>query len=278
LTEALIDGDKEKIVLKVEELNSTGTDFKRLTTDLIQFLRNTLVSKITKNFKLYITESESELIENLSKKTSEEHLVLLLKELINSEFAIKNSFFPRIIFEITLLKLSFLSYFKNIDEAIKEVRKSYASLENIKPQKSLIQHIKHSPEETQTSQKITSQTKEAIWQKFLEKLEAHNHLLAMKIRHAKVNFENDEIQLIYNGGASLYADSVKENLTDIQNLLKESGFDGKITIKTLKDLNTQKSKENLTEEIINHPLVKKTLQLFEGRIFNIIPKKGGENV
>ncbi|WP_353684762.1 DNA polymerase III subunit gamma/tau [Thermodesulfovibrio sp. 3907-1M] len=278
LTESLIDGDKEKIVLKVEELNSTGTDFKRLTNDLIQFLRNTLISKITKNFKLYITESESELIENLSKKTSEEHLVLLLKELINSEFAIKNSFFPRIIFEITLLKLSFLSHFKNIDEAIKEVKKFYTSQGNTKLQTSLIQPIKHSPEEAETSHKITSQSKEAIWQKFLEKLETQNHLLAMKIRHAKVNFENDEIQLIYNGGASLYADSVKENLTEIQNLLKESGFDGKITIKTLKDLSTQKSRENLTDEIINHPLVKKTLQLFDGRIFNIIPKKGGEDV
>ncbi|GAB5046340.1 DNA polymerase III subunit gamma/tau [Thermodesulfovibrio sp. TK110] len=276
LTESLINGDKEKIVLIVEELNSTGTDFKRLTTDLIQFLRKILISKITKNFKLYITESEADLVENLSKKTSEEHFMLLLKELINSEFAVKNSFFPRIIFEITLLKLSLLSYFKNIDEILKEIKNTE-------------RHPKNSVEffgtpclenakEIETSQKIISQTKEEIWQKFLNTLETQNHLLAMKIKHAKVNFENDEIQLIYNGGASLYADSVKENLTEIQNLLKESGFDGKITISTLKDLNGQQTRESLREEAINHPLVKKTLQLFNGRIFNIIPKKGGENV
>lgn len=280
LTESLINGDKEKIVLIVEELNSTGTDFKRLTTDLIHFLRNILISKITKNFKLYITESEANLIENLSKKTSEEHLVLLLKELINSEFAIKNSFFPRIIFEITLLKLSFLSYFKNIDEVLKEIKKTEfrSCLEDAKPDRSLYQNIKNLPEEVETFQKVISQTKEEIWQKFLEKLETQNHLLAMKIRHAKVNFKNDEIQLIYNGGASLYADSVKENLTEIQNLLKESGFDGKITINTMKDVNAQQSRENLRDEAINHPLVRKTLQLFDGRIFNVIPKKGGENV
>jgi len=58
----------------------------------------------------------------LSSKTSEEHLILLLKELINSENSIKYSFLPRVIFEITLLKLSLLSHFRNIDEAIKEVK------------------------------------------------------------------------------------------------------------------------------------------------------------
>lgn len=279
LTSSLIDGDREKIILKVEELNNLGTDFKRLTTDLINFLRNILVSKITKSFKLYITESETTLIEKLSQKTSEEHLLLLLKELINSEFAIKNSFFPRIIFEITLLKLSFLSQFRNIDEVIKEVKETLPHAisgdtltscpqdsENAKLDKSL-------PPVEKTSE---LDSKELIWQKFLEKLEAQNHLLAMKIKHAQVNFKSDEIQLIYNGGASFYAESVKENLSEIQNLLKESGYDGKITIQAFEGL--KESKEDLRQEAINHPLVKKTLQLFEGRIFNIIPKKGGGNV
>lgn len=257
LTEFLIDGNREKIILKIEELNNIGTDFKRLTTDLINFLRNVLISKITKNFKLYVTESESALIESLSKKTSEEHLLLLLKELVNSEFAIKNSFFPRIIFEITLLKLSFLSHFKNIDEAINEIKK-------ITPHSSSFQDV--------------GQSLSQIWSKFLERLDSQNHLLAMKIKHAQVNFKDGEIQLIYNGGASLYAELVKENLSEIQNLLKELGYDGKITIQVFENSKIEDLKKDLRQEAINHPLVKKTLQLFDGRIFNIIPKKGGKNV
>lgn len=102
----------------------------------------------------------------------------------------------------------------------------------------------------------------------------------MKIKHAKVNFADKEIQLIYNGGASFYAESIKENLSEIQNILKEFISDVKITIHSYEDMSSKDSKqtENLKQEAINHPIVKKTLQLFEGRIFNIIPKKGGNNV
>jgi len=263
LTECLIDGDREKIILKVEELNNFGTDFKRLVGDLINFIRNTLISKITKSFKLYISESEASLIEKLNKKTSEEHLVVLLKELINSEFAIRSSFFPRVIFEITLLKLSFLAHFKNIDDIIEEAKKK-SPLQP--PSLSL-----NNNDDISLSQN---------WFKFLEKLEAQNHLLAMKIKHAKVHFADKEIQLIYNGGASFYAESIKENLSEIQNILKEFISDVKITIHSYENMSSKELKqtENLKQEAIDHPLIKKTLQLFEGRIFNIIPKKGGNNV
>lgn len=259
LTEFLIDGDREKIILKVEELNDLGTDFKRLTGDLINFIRNTLISKVTKSSKLYVTELEAALIEKLNKKTSEEHLVILLKELINSELAIRNSFFPRIIFEITLLKLSFLANFRNIDNILREIKKN-PSLP--------------SPSPSEKDNISLSQ----IWVKFLEKLETQNHLLAMKIKQAKVNFTDKEIQLIYNGGASFYAESIKENLSEIQNILKEFVSDVKITIYSYEDSEKPEQIKNLKNEAINHPLVKKTLQLFEGRIFNIIPKKGGNDV
>ncbi|MCS7163892.1 MAG: DNA polymerase III subunit gamma/tau [Thermodesulfovibrio sp.] len=262
IVESLIEGNREKIILKVEELNDFGTDFKRLTGDLINFLRNTLISKITKGFKPYMTESEASLVEKLSNKTSEEHLVILLKELINSELAIRNSFFPRIIFEITLLKLSFLSHFKNIDNVIKELKET-------KP-------LSISSSTLKSDEVSLSQN----WAKFLEKLEEENHLLAMKIKHAKVNFKEGEIQLIYNGGASFYAESVRESISEIQNILKEFISDVMITIHSNEDLNSIESKniEKLKQEAIDHPLVKKTIQLFEGRIFNIIPKGGGNNV
>ncbi len=261
LTESLIEGEKERIILQIEELNSIGTDFKRLTTDLINFLRNILVCKITKNFKLYVTESETELITKLSKKTSEEHLILLIKELINSELAIKNSFFPRIIFEITLLKLSLLSHFRNIDETIREVNKR-VSVDNAIPPTSLSQNTENLVEKEKSLPESTLKLKETIWQEFLEKLEVQNHLLATKIKHAEVIFEDNEIHLIYNGGAALYAESLKENLSVIQNLLKESGYDGKIVIRTVENLNTHQSREDLTKEVINHPLVKKNFAAF----------------
>ncbi|MCS7215195.1 MAG: DNA polymerase III subunit gamma/tau [Thermodesulfovibrio sp.] len=264
LVESLIDGDREKIILKVEELNNLGTDFKRLTGDLINFLRNAFISKITKELKLYITESEASLIERLNKKTSEEHLMILLKELINAEFAIRNSFFPRVIFEITLLKLSLLSYFRNIDNVLKEIKEKI-------PLPSPSASLKTDNYDISLSQ---------VWLKFMEKLERENHLLAMKIKHAKVNFTEGGIHLIYNGGASLYADSVRENLSEIKNQLEEFIPNIKITIHSYEDKNSELSKQSEISkyEATNHPLVKKTIKLFDGQIFDVIPKKGGNNV
>uniref|UniRef100_A0A7C4EP59 DNA polymerase III subunit gamma/tau n=1 Tax=Thermodesulfovibrio aggregans TaxID=86166 RepID=A0A7C4EP59_9BACT len=238
LADSLIDGNREKIILLVEELNNAGTDFKLLTKDLIHFLRNALIHKITKT--VYTTETASKMIENLNRKTSEEHLLILLKDLINSEIAIKSSFFPRIAFEITLLKLSMLSNFRNIDDVIKDFKNESLSQ----------------------------------WERFLQKIEIENPLLAMKIKHAEVKFKKGEIQLIYNGGASLYADSLRECISEIQNMLKEFIPDVKITIHEKSD----PEKENKRQEMLDHPLVKKTLQLFDGRILSIIPKKGGNNV
>jgi len=112
-----------------------------------------------------------------------------------------------------------------------------------------------------------------IWGESLERLEEQNHILATKIKHAEVKFAKDEIQLIYNGGASVHAESVKEHLSEIKNLLKESGLDVNITVHEKEN----KQKQNVRQEAIDHPLVRKALQLFEGRIYNIIPKKGGGN-
>jgi DNA polymerase-3 subunit gamma/tau len=124
--------------------------------------------------------------------------------------------------------------------------------------------------------KSQDKSKESIadkWSEFLKKLENQNHVLAMKIKHAEFKFDNNEIKLIYNGGASLYADSVREGILEIQGLLKEFIHDVKITIheKEIK-------RKDINQEAINNPLVKQALQLFEGRIYKITPKKGGNNV
>lgn len=255
LTTNLINGNRQNLITYIDELNDRGTDFKVVTKDLIYFLRNLLVSKITKNYRLNITEAEASLLEQLGKETSEEHLLLLLKELINSEYAIKNSFFPRVTFEITLLKLSFLSHFRNIDEVIKEVE---AGIQ---------------PRETSVLQACTENYEDA-WSQIIKKLEQQNHILATKIKYGRTKIEGKEIQLIYNGGTAVYADAVREALPEIQKMLKELGCDVKITIHEKEN----EKKEKSGHDALNHPLVKKTLQLFEGRISNITPKKGGNNV
>jgi DNA polymerase-3 subunit gamma/tau len=270
LTEYIINGEKEKIIEKIEFLNNNGTDFKILTRDLIYFLRNILIGKISYSYVFDIGESHSKVIKTLSNITSEEHLILLLKELINAESLIKISLFPRIIFEITLLKLSLLSHFKNITEVIDEYKESINyTTENDKV--TLGNSIKENlvlPDNTN----LTRENLSSIWSKYLEKLEERNPLLAMKIKYADTQFDNNEIKLIYNGGAVVYADSVKEFISEIRKDMNELIPNIKITISE-----RESKPKDIKNEAINNPLVKQTLQLFEGIIYNIKPKKGGSN-
>lgn len=271
LTEYLIDGKKENLILKIDELNDLGTDFKILTKDLINFIRNLLIYKISKNLTLPISETELLLLKKLKQKTSEEHILLLLKELINGELSIKNSLFPRIIFEIILLKLSMLSNFKNIDLAIKDLVKISESIET---QKSL--NLSKKPEISNDKNIPLSQ----IWEQLIEKLESQNHILSTKLKQANVKFTEDKIQLIYNESSSFCAESVKENFSEIQKILKDIAPSVKLTV--MEDKKSDATKNNqfkkCSQQAIDNDLVKKTLKLFDGRIFNIIPKKGGNDV
>lgn len=257
LTEALINGQKEKILKQTEELNDAGFDFKVVVKDLIYFLRNFLIFKITKGSLTGIDELEFEFFKQLSKKVSEEYVILLLRELINSENIIKTSYFPRVIFELTLLRLTLLSHFRNIEEVIKGFKELPFTSEQIETKK--------------TEQKVLTNTE---WFKCLERLELENPSLATKLKHAEVKILQNEILLSFPSDFP-FLDSVKESLPQIQSLLlKEISSDVKITIQ---EKETEK-KTHSKEEILNNRLVKRTLQLFDGRIFNIIPKKGGNNV
>ncbi len=272
LTDYLIEGNREKIILKIEELNDLGTDFKLFIRDLINFLRNLIIHKVTGGSRFFFDERELQFIQNLQQKISEEYLILLIKELISAEFAIRNSMFPRIIFEITLLKLSTLSHFRSIDKAIKEIKTQAFDIEE-KTEPRIEKEVIPQVENMEISQ---------LWNKVFEKIEEQNHILASKIKQAKINFTRDEIQLIYNGGSSFCAESVKDNLKEIQSLLNYQGVDAKVKVIECKNGILEDSvpnqKREYREQFLENNLVKKTLELFDGKIFNIIPKEGGNDV
>ncbi len=262
LTEFVIKGEKERIIEEIESLNDKGTDFKILVRDLIYFLRNLLMKKFLPTYRPDISEFTEKIVTKLSELTSEEHLIVLLKDLINAELSIKNSLFPRIIFELTLLKLSLMSHFQSIDKTIEELKgRGHNDMEkNVTP---------YNKKDFST---LESDSKDIakIWENYLEQLEINNHLLALKLKQAKVQFNENEIKLIFNGGASVHAESIKESLPEIIRELREFYPEVKIKIDE-----KEHEKKDIRSEAINNPLVKKALQLFDGRIYNIKLKKGG---
>ncbi len=286
LTSAIIDGDGKGIINLISELTNTGTDLKALTKDLLQFIRNLLIATIVGETEDIIDLSEEELsaINALKEKTTEEHTALVLSELIKAEPAIRSAFFPRIALEMTLIKLSLLSHLKSVNEALKIIHgvgdKSHESAVSSQ------QSTKHSP----ACEKINSRQSEDtsptvhhsitpslhhaslsdIWNAVLEKVDETNHPLYSKLSEGNTSFEDDNIKIVFNGGLSVHVESVKENIPIIKKIIKEiSGHDIPINIETLKVKSV--TKKDLKEKALNNPIVKEALELFEGRIVDVIP-------
>lgn len=328
---AVVDGDRKGIVSLIAGLTTTGTDLKTFTRDLLQFVRNLLVAKITGGVEEIMDVSEEELlaINSLKERTSEEHMSLLLSELIKAEPGIRSAFYPRIALEMTLIRLSLLSRFKAIDEALRMVQgaesrspqegypagapgaeaspparrstggsagaeaprleegtgKKGLLKEKAAPRKEMEDRSperKETPSAEDSSPSPVQQTSEPLlpdmWNAAVEKIDETNHPLASRLREAVFSADGGEITLIFNGGASVHADSVRESLPLVRRTLQElSGQNMDISVGTAHAPSV--SKKDLKEKVMQNPVVKEALELFEGRIVDIIPvKKGGENV
>lgn len=272
LIEYTLEGNREELVEKIEYLNDSGADFKVLIRDLIFFTRNLLIKRIYPRYTPEIGKAYSETLDRISRNTSEEHLVLILRELINAESHIKLSLFPRIIFEVTLLRLSLLSHFREIKQIISDL-KSFMPKNRIESSE-LVEEKVIQEELVNRKDKVSIEELSKLWLNYLENLQKQNPILAMKVKHADFEFEEGKIKLIYNGGASVYSDSVRELIPELKKQL--SSFIPDVEILVLEKENKPKDYKN---EALNNPIVKQTLQLFEGRIYNIKPKTGGkENV
>jgi len=123
--------------------------------------------------------------------------------------------------------------------------------------------------------KITDSPIQDIWNVVLEKIDKTNHPLYSKLNEGSVSFGNCEIKIAFNGGLSVHAESVKENIPLIKKVVQDiSGKDVSINIETVEVKSV--SKKDLKEDARNNPIIKEAIELFEGRIVDVIPTKNSE--
>lgn len=289
ITSAVIDGDRKGIIKLIADITDAGTDFKALAKDLLQFVRNLMITTITDCAEGIVDLSEEELsaIKHLKEKTSAEHMAIILSELIKAEPLIKSAFYPRIILEMTLIKLSLLSCFKSVDEALKTiqgfaVKETETRIRGSKPLETMIPEASkgENPSNSNLPPATHHSSLHDIWNAVLGKINETNHPLYSKLTEANISFDDDRIKIVFNGGLSVHAESVKENLPLIVDTIKEmSGKDISVKIETLKAKSI--TKKDLKEKALSNPIIKEALELFEGRIVDVIPinnKSGGSHV
>ena len=112
-----------------DELMEKGADIRSFTRELIQFFRDMLVARIVKNPGeiLDLGKEEIDTISGLLSKTSEDHLALILSELLRAETDIRNSSAPRLAFEMSLIKTSFLHDIKPLKEIMENIEEHIQS-------------------------------------------------------------------------------------------------------------------------------------------------------
>jgi DNA polymerase III subunit gamma/tau len=301
LADAVISGDRKAVIDIIAELVEGGADLKTFTKDYMQFMRDLLIARVTGDTKeiLNLSEEEAAAVEVLAKKTNEDHLALLLSELVKSEYTVRSALFPRIALEMLLLRLSMMSNFTAIDEAIKLLGSSdrpvAASVQQKEPpvrktvpaskaQAPVVTDepvkIEKSPEVLIPQEKAIIKNADEIWNKLMERLEESNAPLVSKLKEGSVTVTDIGITILFNGGMSVLASSVKENLPVIQNLIKDIGARSipvRVETREVKAM----SKADLKEKALENPVVREALDLFDGRIAEIYPdneKEGGPNV
>ena len=121
----------------------------------------------------------------------------------------------------------------------------------------------------------------SVWKKVLETIGAP---LASKLQHAAIELRGNDLQIILNGGHAVFQDTISRNLNAIEQRLAEHAG-RKIGISLAVQQKKTVKKKDLKETALKEPVIQEALELFEGRIVDVIPleesgtkENGGNNV
>lgn len=302
LSAAVIRGDRKGIIEQVTELTERGTDLKSFAKDLMHYFRDLLVAKVVQRPEEILDISESELrsISGILTTATEDQLTLLLSEMIRTESEVRGAFAPRVALEMALIRASFLTVMKPVQEAVKNIESLLAGrVVEAHSQKGHTLPVPQKGKETRDERPVSvSPTEEPLpadealsaprpapdsefQEVFMQKLEAVNHPLACKLLGTAVRIEGDSLVITFNGGSGIHADSVKKNLETLREIAAGI-LHRTVSVKIEVEKKKVPRKKELKDKIMSEPLVKEAIELFEGRIVDVRTtdniRDGGEHV
>lgn len=121
--EALAGRDVERCLQVVEHVYQFGYDLQQFCRELLQYLRNLILIKVSQHPEglMELPEEELELIKKQAEKFQLDQLNYLFSLLLKGEQEIAQSVFPRIMLEMTLIRMATLRPVLPIDEVMKKL-------------------------------------------------------------------------------------------------------------------------------------------------------------
>jgi DNA polymerase-3 subunit gamma/tau len=204
--EAIADGDAGRCMEIVEQVYNYGADIQHFCRELLQYLRNLILMKVSQHPEQLIEFPEEEL--GILKKQSErfqfDQLNHLFNLLLKGEEDVAQATFPRTMLEMTLIRMATLRPVLPIDEILrkleglggekspkdvmvkgegKSVNEKLQKLEERKPQTALGEDIETSFSETPHSQKeeefegVSPEIRQETWKGLVDFARARNPVL-----------------------------------------------------------------------------------------------------
>ncbi|MBI5026347.1 MAG: hypothetical protein HZC12_06425 [Nitrospirae bacterium] len=299
LTEGLLDGNVVNGLSLINDLTERGYDLRLIARELIEYMRNIAIVKIMDNpeYLLDFTKDEIEGYKNQASKANVEELTLLLSELLKLESDIRTTTNPRYLLELGLIRASFIKGMTSIGDVLsrldalsneqKSARPAPASpceagageiRSVLKPERkaSPDEAVKPVELEIRQDKNVNIMEPEELLQNVIKKIEGENHLLACKLMEAEVvGLTEKEFTIGFNGGLAVLADAVKKDISTVESVIKElTGNKLKVKIISLKGEKRENDTRKTKENIFSDPIVKKTLELFNGKLLEIKSLEG----
>jgi len=296
---AIIEGDPVRCLETIERLYLHGHDLRRFCQELAEHFRNLLVMKVSKEPQKLVDLTDPELSElnEQADKVSSSTLQQFFHFLLRGEEEIRRSSNPKLVLEMTLLRLVQLPQVMDMDRVISQIQeleqriatggqpppKAYTSQRDLGQQEVSLNYPQ--TEEIETAYpKAVDDSPLGKWQNVLEKMRQEKPALAASLERVSVRESKPNLlELDFNGHEFDY-EMVKERESfGLLNQVTREIFGEEITI-TLKAGSEEIRREQRgktdrqrlqQQKALKHPLVTEALEIFGGEIVEVRvgPKK-----
>jgi DNA polymerase-3 subunit gamma/tau len=297
---AVLSGDATRCLEIVEIVYLHGHDLRRFCQELATHFRNLLVLKVSKEPQHLIDLTEAELAElrEQAAEASSATLQQFFHFLLKGEEELRRASNPKLVLEMTLLRLVQLPRVMDIDEIITQVlhleQKISASEQASGPifagEPDVTEQVvssDYSPteEEEKTEPAVIAEPSAGKWEDLLEKIRQEKPALAANLERVSVKEpQQDRLELDFNGNEFSY-EMVKEKTSfKLLNQLGREVFGEKVKISlnpgSHAGRHEQRGKTDLQrqrqQKALKHPLVTEALEIFGGEIVEVRvgPDKG----
>lgn len=314
LSETILSGDISTTLSTIKELTERGYDLRAIVKELVEHFRNIAIVKVVQNPDEFLefTQEEIQKLQQQASKINMEELTLLLTEIFKLEGEVRSSINPRYSLELGLLRTSFIKGMTSINDILKTLGNTEQT-----PMSAVVdtKDNENNPPESPPTPLWKSGTKgdfkggqqgdyskggkqefevqknkETLWSDVTEKLKARDPLLACKLAEAKIiSITDAELTIGFNGGMSVFADSVKKNAPLVETAIKES-TGNKLRLKIVSlpveglpagrqgtTLRKEKKSIDKIEEVSLNPVVKNAIELFNGKLLEVKSLKNADD-